>query len=267
MLPFQHPGSIGVFDSGIGGLTVANAISTLLPRESLLYVADNARAPYGPRPAAEIRAFSFAITRALLRAGAKLIVVACNTATSVAIDELRATWPDVLFVGTEPAVKPAAAGRAVLVMATEATLASRRYRELRARYLADRRVWENPCRGLVPLIEAGDSSTRGFLRDVLAEPLAGGVDTIVLGCTHYPLIGEQIRELAGDGVTVIDPAGGAAAQVQRLLTRHGLTADSGNGPPAHRFHCSRALAPLQRTLYALPRLNAHRRWLAPAPVL
>ncbi len=233
----------------------------------MLYVADNGRAPYGPRPAAEIRSFSFSITEALLRAGAKLIVVACNTATSIAIDELRAAWPDVPFVGMEPAVKPAARGKAVVVMATEATLASRRYRELRDQYLTGGQLWEEPCRGLVPLIEAGAAEVDDFLRDTLAGPLAAGADTIVLGCTHYPLIRDRIRLIAGGEVDLIDPSGAAAAQVQRLLEKNGLSVIATDRRAAHYFFCTGALAPLQRTLYDLPDLNRYRRWVASAPAL
>ncbi|MEM9529043.1 MAG: aspartate/glutamate racemase family protein, partial [Bacteroidota bacterium] len=120
-------GSIGVFDSGIGGLSVANAVSRLLPRESILYVADNGRAPYGPQPPEAILAYSREITTALLASGAKMIVVACNTATAVAIDALRQEYPAVPFVGMEPALKPAAEGKRIGVLATAATLSSERF--------------------------------------------------------------------------------------------------------------------------------------------
>ncbi|MEL7162612.1 MAG: aspartate/glutamate racemase family protein, partial [Bacteroidota bacterium] len=132
----SRTGTIGVFDSGIGGLSVANAISGLLPRESLLYVADNARAPYGPQSPAAILGHSREITAALLAAGAKMIVVACNTATALAIDTLREEFLGVPFVGMEPAIKPAASGKRIGVMATRATLDSARYGSLKERFLA-----------------------------------------------------------------------------------------------------------------------------------
>ena len=260
----DHHGSIGVFDSGIGGLSVANAVSGLLPRESMLYVADNAHAPYGARTDAEVLGYSRDITDFLLSAGVKLIVVACNTATSVAIDQLRAEYPDTPFVGLEPAVKPAAAGRNVGVLATAVTLRSPRYLALRDRYLADRPVWEDPCIGLVPLIEAyppGAPELRQYLTR-LFEP-AGGIDTLVLGCTHYPLIVDDIRSVAGPGVAVIDPSAAAARQVQRLLEKQGLLAEVPEASARYDFYCTGGTAPLQRTLLDLPALNAGRRWVLP----
>ncbi|MTB52257.1 glutamate racemase [Lewinella sp. W8] len=268
---FAHPGSIGVFDSGIGGLSVANAVSGLLPRESLLYVADNARAPYGARSREEIVAFSEQITRHLLAAGAKMIVVACNTATSLAIDHLRETFPEVPFVGLEPAVKPAASGRRIGVLATRATLTSPRYLALRERYLADRPVWENPCIGLVPIIEAeapGSPVLSKKLRQILDPMLAGGIDTLVLGCTHYPMVREDIQAVCGPEVDIIDPAPAAARQVARLLERHDLSnaAPEGAeniGAPHYDFYTTGTAMPLLRSLSALPALQAHRRLLRP----
>ena len=260
----DHHGSIGVFDSGIGGLSVANAVCGLLPRESLLYVADNAHAPYGARMDVEVLDYSRRITDFLLAAGTKLIVVACNTATSVAIDSLRSEYPGVPFVGLEPAVKPAASGKQVGVMATAVTLGSSRYLDLKARYLSDRPVWEDPCVGLVPLIEAhgtGSPLVRSYLRRLLLP--AGELDTLVLGCTHYPLIVEDIREVVGEGVQVIDPSGAAARQVQRLLERRGLLEERAIGMARYDFHCTGGPAPLQRTLWQLPELNAGRRWVVP----
>ncbi|WP_116126510.1 glutamate racemase [Lewinella sp. IMCC34183] len=259
-----HNGSIGVFDSGIGGLSVANAVCGLLPRESLLYVSDNHHAPYGARTDAEVFDFSRRITDYLLAAGAKLVVVACNTATSIAIDGLRESYPDVPFVGLEPAVKPAARGRNVGVLATAVTLRSARYRALRARYLADRPVWESPCVGLVERIEAhgaGSVPVRALLEDLLSG--AGELDTVVLGCTHYPLVIGDIRAALPPGTDVIDPSGAAARQVQRLLQRRGLAASEPEISVRHDFLCTGGSAPLQRTLRHLPALNADRRWVLP----
>ena len=260
-----HRGFIGVFDSGIGGLSVANAVCGLLPRESLLYLADNARAPYGPRPLEQVRAFSFELTERLLRAGVKMIVVACNTATSAAIDQLREHYPEVPFVGLEPAVKPAATGRNIGVLATRATLESRRYRQLRERYLSDRPVWENACRGLVPLIEADAPELDDYLRELLAP--AQGIDTLVLGCTHYPLIKGRIAAALPAGVSIIDPSLPAARQVARRLEQLAVSGGADAGAEGGEegvvdFGCSGTMAPLQRTLSSLPKLNKHRRWLA-----
>jgi len=271
----QHS-PIGIFDSGIGGLSVAAAIADVLPREELRYVADNAYAPYGPRPAAEILERSRLITRHLLGQGAKMIVVACNTATSIAIDALREEFPDVPFVGLEPAVKPAAKAGRVGVLATAATLESPRYLELRRRYLSGWPVHENACVGLVPLIEnepPGSPVLRRKLHDILDSMLADGIDALVLGCTHYPIVRADIAAVCGAGVDVIDPAPAAARQVKRLLARHGLAfvpeetepAKSAlrTRGPAHTFLCTGSSLPLQRTLLALPALNRNRKLVLP----
>ena len=260
-----HNGSIGVFDSGIGGLSVANAISGLLPRESLLYVADTGYAPYGARTDAEVARYSRAITDFLLAAGVKLVVVACNTATAIAIDGLRAAYPEVDFVGLEPAVKPAAAGSDIGVMATAVTLRSPRYLALKEKYLAGRSVWENPCTDLVPLIETygpGSVEVRHYLEELLAA--AGDLDTVVLGCTHYPLVADDIRSVLPGEARIIDPSMAAARQVQRLLDRRGTRAASAGTPaPRHDFYSTGKTAALQRTLLTLPLLNAGRRWVVP----
>ncbi|THH40517.1 glutamate racemase [Neolewinella litorea] len=259
-----HNGSIGVFDSGIGGLSVANAICGLLPRDSLLYVSDNHHAPYGARTDREVLAFSRQITDFLLSAGVKLVVVACNTATSIAIDGLREAYPDVPFVGLEPAVKPAADGRHIGVMATAVTLRSSRYQSLKERYLTDRPVWESPCTGLVERIEAfgaGSPAVRDYLAELFRE--ADSLDTVVLGCTHYPLVIEDIRAALPPGVNVIDPSGAAARQVQRLLEKRGLLVSEPTDPARYDFYCTGGSAPLQRTLHALPALNTGRRWVVP----
>ncbi|WP_020566636.1 glutamate racemase [Neolewinella persica] len=267
---------IGVFDSGIGGLSVADAVCRLLPAESLLYVADNAYAPYGPRPADEILERSKKITQALIGAGAKMIVVACNTATSIAIDALRQDFPKMPFVGLEPAVKPAASGRKVGVLATYATLNSPRYLALKARYLADRPVFEDPCIGLVSLIESeapGSEQLRDKLHAILNPMLMQGLDTLVLGCTHYPMVKEDIAAVCGPSVTIIDPAPAAARQVERLLPEARPAAGysptlllnpvPGTSGLAHNFYSTGSSLPTQRALLRLPLLNRDRRLVVP----
>jgi glutamate racemase len=219
--------TIGIFDSGVGGLSVLRHVAARLPRAHLLYVADQAHVPYGPRPPAEVQAFSGEITRFLLAEGAQLIIVACNTATAAALSGLREDFPSVPFVGMEPAVKPGAAqtrsGR-VGVLATAGTFESQRYADLMARYASDVRLYEDPCRGLVPLIEAGEldgAETEELLQGCLAPMLAAGVDTIVLGCTHYPFVMPLASRLAGAEVALIDPAPAVARQAQRLLLANG----------------------------------------------
>ncbi len=259
---------IGIFDSGIGGLSVAAAMADLLPEETFLYVADNAYAPYGPRSEGEILRRSQKITRYLLGAGAKMIVVACNTATSIAIDALRAEHPEVPFVGMEPAVKPAAAAKGVGVLATAATLKSGRYLALRDEHLKGKPLFEDACVGLVPLIEAepaGSPPLRAKLREILTPMLAGGIDALVLGCTHYPMVGEDIATICGPSVKVLDPSPAAARQVERLLGQRGLLAQNALGTcgPAHTFITSGSSAPLQRALLRLKTLNRNRKLIVP----
>ena len=221
---------IAVFDSGVGGLSVLRYLRAFLPAEHLTYLADQAHVPYGPRTASEIQAFSRSITQFFLEQGAKMMVVACNTATAAALNDLRATFPQLPFVGMEPAVKPGAAttrtGK-VGVLATAGTFESQRYARLMARFAQDVVLYENPCRGLVPLIEAGEldgTRTHALLVNCMRPMLDAGVDTLVLGCTHYPFVLPTIRAIAGPDVHIIDPAPPVARQAQRLLGEHGLLA-------------------------------------------
>jgi glutamate racemase len=236
--PAQQP--IGIFDSGVGGLSILREIRARLPQEQLIYLADQAHVPYGPRPLHEIRQFSEAITRHLLGLGAKLIVVACNTASAAALTPLRQSFPDVPFVGMEPAVKPAAhqtkSGR-VGVLATAGTFASERYAELMNRYANSVTVVEDPCVGLVDLIEGGQIDgpvTEARLASIVQPMLATGVDTLVLGCTHYPFIIPTLARLVGPEVSIIDPAPAIARQVEWVLAQRGwLRSDGLPAPPRY----------------------------------
>jgi glutamate racemase len=227
------PGQIiGIFDSGVGGLSVLRHIRAQLPFEPLIYVADQAHVPYGSRSADEIRQLCEAISRFLQARQAKLIVVACNTASGAALTHLRRTFPNVPIIGMEPAVKPAAdltrIGK-VGVLATVGTFRSQRYASLMAQYAGDVEVLEDPCVGLVELIEMGrldTFETRQLLQKCLAPMLAAGVDTIVLGCTHYPFVLSLIEQIAGENVTIIDPAPAVARQTGQVLRRHGLLAQT-----------------------------------------
>ncbi len=225
---------IGIFDSGVGGLSVLRHLQDTLPSENILYLADQAHVPYGSRSLDEIRYFSEEITRFLLNQGAKIIVVACNTASAAALTVLRETFPHVPFVGMEPAVKPAAlrtrSGK-VGVLATENTFASPRYALLMSRFAQDVEVLEDPCRGLVPLIEAGritENETEMLLLGVLAPMFEDGVDTLVLGCTHYPFIRPVIEKIIGTTavgpVAIIDPAPAVARQTANVLAQRQLLA-------------------------------------------
>ena len=224
----QHP--IGIFDSGIGGLTVTATIRQALPSERLLYFGDSAHVPYGPRTLEEVRSFSFAITEALLARGAKVIVIACNTASAAALRPLREAYPDVPFVGMEPAVKPAVEHtrtRVVGVIATVATFQSELYATIVERFSHGVQVLHQPCPGLVKQIEAGEfdtPATEAMLRGWLQPLLDKNIDALVLGCTHYPIVRPLIERIVGPAVRVIDPAPAIARQLKRVLERDGIEA-------------------------------------------
>ena len=214
---------IGVFDSGVGGLSVLRAIRAELPEEPALYLADQAHVPYGPRPREEVRGFATAIARRLISRGARMVVVACNTASAAALAHLRESFPGTPFVGMEPAVKPAAEqtrSGVVGVLATPATFQSELYASVVGRFAAGATVLQNTCPGLVARIEAGDldgPETRRILEDALRPMREKGADVVVLGCTHYPFVLPLLREIAGPGVRVIDPAPAVAREAARRL--------------------------------------------------
>lgn len=247
---------VGVFDSGVGGLSVWREIARELPHEATIYYADQAHIPYGPRPAADVRALAEAIAQDLLRRGCKAIVVACNTASAAALKSLRERHPDVPFVGMEPAVKPAATqtrSRVVGVMATPGTLQGRMFAEAVRRFAGGVTLVKQPCPGLVERIERGEldtPATEALLRELLAPMLGAGADTIVLACTHYPFVLPLIRRIAGPEVQVIDPAPAVARQLGRVLDARGLRAPAA-GQQTHRFLTTAApdaLAPALRAL-------------------
>ncbi len=225
--------TIGVFDSGIGGLSVFRAIRELLPGQPVIYLADQAHVPYGMRQPEEIRAFAKEITRYLLDHGAKLITVACNTASVVALKYLREEFPNTPFVGMEPAVKPAAEQThtgVVGVLATYATFQGEVYASVVERFAKGVTLLQDPCIGLVSLIEKGELKsleTRKLLEKILNPMLEKNIDTVVLGCTHYPFVIPLIQQIVGPGVRVIDPAPAIARQVQRLLKEHAWLAEDG----------------------------------------
>ena len=219
---------IGIFDSGVGGLSVLRAIRAQMPEESVIYFGDQGHIPYGPRRMEQIRDFSEAITNFLLEHHAKIIVVACNTASAAALKYLREKFPDVQFVGMEPAVKPAAeqttTGK-VGVLATPATFQGALYTSVVERFANSVELFQNTCNGLVQQIEQGNldgDETRRILEDALLPMLEKNIDTVVLGCTHYPFVIPLVQEIVGEKVRVIDPAPAVAKQVKRLLEAGGM---------------------------------------------
>jgi glutamate racemase len=218
---------IGVFDSGVGGLSVLRALREQMPEENVLYFGDQGHIPYGPRPMEQIRDFSEAITNFLLERGAKIIVVACNTASAAALKHLRGRFPDVSFVGMEPAVKPAAehtqTGK-VGVLATPATFQGALYASVVERFANGVELFQSTCNGLVQEIERGNldgEETRKILEEALLPMMEKNIDTVVLGCTHYPFVIPLIERIVGENVRVIDPAPSVAKQVRRLLEAGG----------------------------------------------
>jgi glutamate racemase len=231
MLIREQP--IGVFDSGVGGLSVLRAIRQQMLEESVIYFGDQGHIPYGPRPMGQIQNFSEAITRFLLDKDAKIIVVACNAASAAALTYLRQTFPDTSFVGMEPAVKPAAEHTetgVVGVLATPATFQGALYASVVERFANGVELLQDPCVGLVQQIEKGDLSgtaTRRILEDALHPMLAKNIDTIVLACTHYPFVIPLIQKIVGEKVRVIDPAPAVARQTKRLLESRGSKREVG----------------------------------------
>ena len=223
---------ISIFDSGVGGLSVLRAIREQMPNESVIYFGDQVHIPYGPRPMEQIRNFSEAITTFLLQRNAKIVVVACNTASAAALKYLREKFPDVQFVGMEPAVKPAAeytqTGK-VGVLATPATFQGALYASVVERFANGVELLQDTCPGLVQQIEQGNldgGETRKILEDALYPMLEKNIDTVVLGCTHYPFVIPVIQQIVGDKVRVIDPAPAVAKQVGRLLEAGGMRSNS-----------------------------------------
>lgn len=218
---------IGVFDSGVGGLSVLRDIRRELWNEDLLYVADSVHAPYGDKSAEFIEARAISIAQFLMNQQVKAMVVACNTATAAAVAELRARFP-VPIVAMEPAVKPAVAqtqSGVVGVMATRRTIASENFLNLLERFSGNAEIVVQPCPGLVEQVESGDLSgekTRSLLEQYVFPLLERGADTIVLGCTHYPFLHSLIQTIAGPGVSIIDPGEAIARELRRRLEHAGL---------------------------------------------
>jgi glutamate racemase len=263
----SDPRPIGVFDSGLGGLSVLREIRRLLPHEDLFYCADSGHAPYGEKPQALIAARSLELCGFLLEQGAKALVIACNTATAAAAQAIRERWPDVPVIGMEPAVKPATAATkngVVGVLATTGTLESARFAALLDQFGKEVRVLTRPGVGLVEAVERGEQGSARLFRLLeahLAPLLAGGADVIVLGCTHYVFLREQVEAIVGPDVRVIDTGAAVARQVERKLAAVNALSERLEAG-RERFWCSGdplAVAPVLEQLWpgaSLPALLA-----------
>ena len=236
-------GFIGVFDSGLGGLSVWREIVRQLPHEQTLYLADQAHVPYGSRRLAEVQELVESSVRFLIKHGAKIVVIACNTASAAALHHLRRTFPQVPFVGMEPAIKPAieqTRAGVVAVIATQATFQGKLFASLMERFAGDARVLTQACPGLVQAIESGaldTPETQALLRQYLSPLIRAGADQLVLGCTHYPFLRPAIERIVGESVTVIDPAPSVAHQTRRVLVQQKLAASQGRAN-RHLFYTS-----------------------------
>ena len=262
----QYHGPIGIFDSGVGGLSVLREVRRQFPAEDLIYMADQAHVPYGIKTREDVLGFSEGIVRFMLKRKTKLIIIACNTASAVALSTLRKTYPDLPFVGMEPAVKPAVeetSSGVVGVLATPATFQGDLYASTVERFAGDVKILQDTCPGLVRQIEEGkinDPETSAILEKALVPMLENNVDEIVMGCTHYPFVIPIIREIVGDKAQVIDPAPAVARQAGRLLTEWDLQA-SGKGEGELQFFTTGNPVGLSSMLASLIDLDSETRGL------
>jgi glutamate racemase len=235
---------IGVYDSGVGGLSVLRALQARLPAESFYYVADSVHCPYGDRESAEIQELALGVGRHLSDVGCKLIVVACNTISSTALTVMRDHLDGLPIVGMVPAVKPAIETThtgVVGVLATQATVRGALYLDVLSRYAQNTRVISQACPGLVELIEAGQleaPETDALLRRCVAPIVDAGADVVVLGCSHYPFIRPLLERILGHSVRIIEPSDAIALQTLRILDREGLLIDAAPCPGVTRFATS-----------------------------
>ena len=252
---------IGIFDSGSGGLSVYREIRKVLPREHYIYISDSAYCPYGGRSREEIKYRAGVISEYLIGMGCEIIVVACNTATAAAIEHLRSTFPDIPFIGMEPAVKPAALATrtgVIGVLATEGTLKASKYLDTRDRFSDGIKVVEHVGRGFVELVENGTldgPEAEDTVRSSVAPLIGAGADFIVLGCTHYPFLRPVIErvasELASDrDITVIDPAPAIARRLSEVMAEKEIPSSPEGEEGSIDLYASGDLEPLRR-IYAL----------------
>lgn len=225
--------SVAVFDSGLGGISVLKELKRVLPNENFIYYGDCANAPYGVRSADEVRALTLSVYEKMREKGVKAFVIACNTATSAAAQELRAKYPDDIIVGVEPALRPAALCKehpTVAVLATPLTLSEKKFAALLGKYEDRAKVIPLACAGLVEFIERGDVDSpelKSFLRELLSPLKDEKIDAVVLGCTHYPFVKDEISHIVGEDVLLFDGGDGTARETKRRLAEAGLLRECG----------------------------------------
>ncbi|MEN6521935.1 MAG: glutamate racemase [Armatimonadota bacterium] len=235
-------GPIGVFDSGLGGLTVAAEVLRNLPDESIIYFADTAHVPYGERPLDEIERFALGITQYLINRGAKVVVMACNMSTAVALESAQETFPDIPILGViEPGSRAAVmtGSNAIGVLATTGTVKSGAYRRAIKQLNPEAVVWEQPCSAFVPLIETGRAESEeaeAAVRKYVEPLIADGANTLILGCTHYPFLRPAIEKTA-PGASIVDPAEETTRELRKILSESGILAEPGT-ITEHRFIAS-----------------------------
>ena len=244
---------IAVFDSGVGGISVLRHLRRHLPGERFYYFGDSANAPYGTKTKEEVKALSFAAAERLLEVGIKALVVACNTATSAAINDLRTKYPELIVIGIEPALKVAAdrfPGGGIGVMATPMTLREEKFAALMRRYEEVCTIHKLPAPGLVELVESGKADskeTEDLLRELFA-PYRGKLDAVVLGCTHYPFAARAISRVLGEGTVLLDGGDGTARETKRRLTEAGLLEEGSGELIIENSRNSREMLALSRAL-------------------
>lgn len=245
---------VGVFDSGLGGISVLRELVKRLPHEDFLYFGDSANAPYGPKGLDEVRSLTFQAAGRLFDAGCKALVVACNTATSAGISLLRETWPEKPIIGVEPALKPASVHRRVLVLATEMTLREEKFAKLLERFGRETAVRCIAAPGIVECVERGETGgavLEGYLAELLAPCRAEPPEAVVLGCTHFPFAKEAIARALGAPIRFYDGADGVARETARRLKERDMLCDR-TGPGKVELQNSRAdKLEIERKLFAL----------------
>jgi glutamate racemase len=235
---------IGAFDSGVGGLSILLEIRRLLPAEDLIYFADSAHCPYGPKPLEDIRQRILEVTDFLVSLGVKLVVVACNSACVAGLDQIRAKYRDLPIIGVEPAIKPAhdiTRNGKIGVLATKMTLGGERFSILVEKYATGVEVYTQPAPGLVEIVESGaieTPATEELLREYLEPLLAKGIDTLVLGCTHYPFLQPVAQKICGPEITILDTGLAVAKQTARVLKLTDLKTNRQYGEGKETFYTS-----------------------------